>query len=245
MSIIKCLAIDDEYLALNIIKGYVAKVPFLELSDTTKSALGAIEILTAKEIDLLFLDIQMPDISGIEFLNTLKNPPLVILTTAYQEYALSGYENDVVDYLLKPIRFERFLKAVNKARELLELRKSNQPQINISTPKNKKEYCFLKSGYKSEKVLFKDILYIEGQKEYIYIHTTTKKYVKIQSMSSFLAELPAEEFIRIHKSYIVASGKIDAIYGNTVEIGQISLPIGRSFKDLVQKLISPEDKKAE
>jgi len=245
MQTIKCLAIDDEYLALNIIKGYVAKVPFLELTDTSKSALSAIEILATNEIDLLFLDIQMPDISGIEFLKTLKNPPLVILTTAYQEYALSGYEYDVVDYLLKPIRFERFLKAVNKARELLELQKSAQPQIRILAPKIQKEYCFLKSGYKSEKVLYKDILYIEGQKEYIYIHTKGKKYVKIQSMSSFLADLPVEEFIQIHKSFIVAADKINAVYGNTVEIGDISLPIGRSYKDLVQKLIAPNYKNTE
>ncbi len=239
MQTIKCLAIDDEYLALNIIKRYFAKVPFLELTDTSKSALSAIEILAANEIDLLFLDIQMPDISGLEFLKTLKNPPLVIITTAYQEYALSGYENDVIDYLLKPIRFERFLKAVNKAREQLELRKSAQPQNSISLPKNQKEFCFIKSGYKSEKVFYKDILYIEGQKEYIYIHTKEKKYVKLQSMSSFMTELPDDEFIRIHKSYIVAAGKINAIYGNTVEIGQISLPVGRSYKDLVQKLITP------
>ena len=239
MQMIKCLAIDDEYLALNIIKRYVAKVPFLQLTDTSKSALTAIEILAANEIDLLFLDIQMPDISGLEFLKTLKNPPLVILTTAYQEYALNGYENDVIDYLLKPIRFERFLKAVNKAREQLELRKSAQPQNSISLPKNQKEFCFIKSGYKSEKVFYKDILYIEGQKEYIYIHTKEKKYVKLQSMSSFMTELPDDEFIRIHKSYIVADGKINAIYGNTVEIGQISLPVGRSYKDLVQKLITP------
>ncbi len=239
MQTIKCLAIDDEYLALNIIKRYVAKVPFLELTVTSKSALSAIEILAANEIDLLFLDIQMPDISGLEFLKTLKNPPLVILTTAYQEYALNGYENDVIDYLLKPIRFERFLKAVNKAREQLELRKSAQPQNSISLPKNQKEFCFIKSGYKSEKVFYKDILYIEGQKEYIYIHTKEKKYVKLQSMSSFMTELPDDEFIRIHKSYIVAAGKINAIYGNTVEIGQISLPVGRSYKDLVQKLIIP------
>lgn len=242
MQMIKCLAIDDEYLALNIIKRYIAKVPFLELTDTSKSALTAIEILAANEIDLLFLDIQMPDISGLEFLQTLKNPPLVILTTAYQEYALSGYENDVIDYLLKPIRFERFLKAVNKAREQLELRKSAQPQINISLPKNQKEYCFIKTGYKSEKVFYKDILYIEGQKEYIYIHTKDKKYVKLQSMNSFMTELPDEEFIRIHKSYIVAVDKINAIYGNTVELGQISLPVGRSYKDLVQKLITPNVK---
>jgi len=245
MQTIKCLAVDDEYLALNIIKGYVAKVPFLELTATSKSALNAIEILDTHEIDLLFLDIQMPDISGIEFLKTLKNPPLVILTTAYQEYALSGYENDVIDYLLKPIRFERFLKAVNKARERLELQKSVQPQVSILAPKNQKEYCFLKAGYKSEKVFYKDILYIEGQKEYIYIHTKTKKYVKIQSMSSFVADLPDKEFIQIHKSYIVAADKIDAIYGNTVEIGEISLPIGRSYKDLVQKLIAPNDKNTE
>lgn len=242
MQTIKCLAIDDEYLALNIIKRYVAKVPFLELTDSSKSALSAIEILAANEIDLLFLDIQMPDISGLEFLKTLKNPPLVILTTAYQEYALSGYENDVIDYLLKPIRFERFLKAVNKAREQLELRKSVPQQINIPLPKNHKEFCFIKSGYKSEKVFYKDILYIEGQKEYIYIHTKEKKYVKLQSMSSFMTELPDDEFIRIHKSYIVAANNIVAIYGNTVEIGQISLPVGRNYKDLVQKLITPNEK---
>ncbi len=241
MQTIKCLAIDDEYLALNILKRYVAKVPFLELTDTSKSALSAIEILAVNEIDLLFLDIQMPDISGLEFLKTLKNPPLVILTTAYQEYALSGYENDVIDYLLKPIRFERFLKAVNKAREQLELRKSVQPQISVPLPKNQKEYCFIKSGYKMEKVFFKDILYIEGQKEYIYVYTKDKKYVKLQSMNRFITGLPDEEFIRIHKSYIVATNKIDAIYGNTIEIGQISLPIGRSYKDLVQKIIAPGD----
>lgn len=247
MHILKCLAVDDEYLALNIIKEYVAKVPFLELVDTSKSALGALEILAAKEIDLIFLDIQMPDLSGLDFLKTLNNPPMVILTTAYQEYALSSYENDVVDYLLKPIRLERFLKAVNKARQLHELKNPLQqqaaahpatmPPALASTIETPKDYTFLKSGYKSEKVFFKDIIYIEGQKEYITIHTKNKKYTIIQSLNSYNNSLPAGEFIRIHKSYIVSISKIEAIYGNTVELNGISLPIGRTYKEGVQKIL--------
>ena len=170
MQVIKSFAIDDEYLALNVIKGYADKIPFLDLCGTSKSPISALEILSNTKIDLLFLDIQMPDISGLDFLQSLKTPPLVILTTAYQEYALSGYEFDVIDYLLKPIRFERFLKAANKAREHLIMKDAiggNDPDDKSveKTVDTNKDYLFLKSGYKQKKVFFDDILYIQGQKE--------------------------------------------------------------------------------
>lgn len=243
MHTIKCFAIDDEYMALNIIKGYAEKIPFLDLCGTCKSPIKALDFLTNTKIDLLFLDIQMPDISGINFLESLKNPPMVIFTTAYQEYALNGYEYDVIDYLLKPIRFERFLKAVNKAREQLNMKNAvlnntTVQDIAPETVEQVKDYCFLKSGYKQEKVYYNDILYVEGQKEYINIYTKEKMYTRLQSMIDILEELPNNNFIRIHKSYIVALNKISSFYGNTIEINKKSLPIGRSYKEHVKKYLT-------
>lgn len=245
MDKIRCIAIDDEYLALKIIADYVERIPYLELAATSKSALETLEILKEDRIDILFLDIQMPEISGLDFLAALSDPPLVIITSAFQEYALKGYDYDVIDYLLKPIRFERFLKAVNKARDQLALRKQvpvaegDMPAGNSSEdPGNPPgDYCYLKSGYRSEKVYYKDILYVEGQKEYISIYTTRKKYTVLKSLKTMLADLSGYPFMRIHKSYLVAMDKVDSWYGNTIEIGEVQLPIGRSYKeDVLQAL---------
>lgn len=243
MDKIRCIAIDDEYLALKIITDYVERIPFLELAATSKSALGAIEILQERKIDILFLDIQMPEISGLDFLATLSEPPLVIITSAYQEYALKGFEYNVIDYLLKPIRFERFLKAVNKARDQLALQrlvtlpKGEKPgkDLPLDVTQPSADYCYLKSGYRSEKVFYSDILYVEGQREYIAIYTTKKKYTLLKSMRNMHEELSGYSFVRIHKSYLVALEKVDSYYGNTIEIGERKLPIGRSYKAEVLK----------
>lgn len=239
---IKCLAIDDEYLALKIVSEYVERVPFLELRGTFKSALKAFETIEAEGIELLFLDIQMPDISGIDFLKSLKNPPFVVFTTAYQEYALEGYNFSAIDYLLKPIRFERFLTAANKVREQVALRNGfEKPSLLVNEPSTamaEKDFCFIKSGYRQMKVYYSDILFAESIKEYVNIYTTERKFTKLQSLKSLFEELPAGKFLRIHKSFVVSVGKIDSFYGNTIEIGEHKLPIGRSYKEEVQKVLS-------
>jgi len=235
MKPIRCLAIDDEYLALKIIADYASKVPFLELVGVSKSALKALDTITNESIELLFLDIQMPEITGMDFLQNLQNPPLVIFTTAYQEYALEGYKYDVADYLLKPIRFERFLKAANKAQDQIVLRRNNS-SISESFLESK-DHFFIKTSYKSEKVLFADILYIEGQKEYVTFYTHKRKYTRLQSLKSLIEELPKGKFLRVHKSFIVSIDKIDAFYGNVIEIDNQKIPIGRSFKEEVLTIL--------
>jgi len=236
-----CIAVDDEYLALSVVEDYVSRIPGLNLIGKYKSALEAMELIQKQEVDILFLDIQMPDINGVDFIRTLTHKPKVVFTTAYQEYALEGYELDVIDYLLKPIRFERFVKAVNKAIELIKLNKKETAlPVEIKTPNNtlSKDYFFVKSGYKSEKVNFSDILYVEGLKEYINIYTTEKKYTRLDRLKNMEELLPSKDFVRVHKSFIVAVNKVKSFYGNTLEVDGENIPIGRSYKERVNKVFS-------
>ena len=231
----KCLIVDDEVPALRILKEYAGKIPGLEVVDLCENALKALDLLNTQNIDLLFLDIQMPGLTGLEMIKTLKNPPLVILTTAYSQYALEGYELDIVDYLLKPVSFERFVKAVNKASDRFGLsgRKPANPVPEEKEKPQTKDYFFVKANYKLVKVFYDDIFYIEGLSEYVKIHTSGGNLVVLESLKNLESALPSGKFIRIHKSYIAAIDKIDAIIGNSVEIGDKMLPVGKSYKESV------------
>ncbi len=240
---IRCLIADDEPLALKLIADYISRIPHLELIGSCKRATDIPGF--AGQVDLLFLDIRMPGLSGIELLRSLPVKPLVIMITAYSEYAIEGFELDVTDYLVKPVTFERFLQAVNKATLQYELqhRMVLPPQsIQVAEPTGdagKKDYFFVKSGFKSVRINFGDILYIEGLKEYVSIYTAgDRKFVKLAALKDLEQMLPKELFIRVHKSYIVAVHKVTAAYGNVVELNQVSLPVGRMYKEAVMKVFS-------
>ncbi len=242
---LRCLIVDDEPLARNLLEQYVAKVPYLELVKTCSSPIEAIDVLQKQPVDLLFLDVQMPDITGISLLKILPRKPLVVLTTAYSEYALEGYELDVMDYLLKPITFERFLKAANKA---MQRAGENQPptepppQIVVTQAapaETTQPYLFVKDGTKLVKIRLADILYIEGVKDYVSIHTSEKRVLTHQTLKSLEAQLPENQFVRIHHSYIVGLDWIDSIHKEKVQIGKALLPISdtyrKAFKDFIEK----------
>lgn len=233
---ISCLIVDDEPLARSLLTDYVKKIPYLNLLDASSSPLTAIEILRSTPVDLLFLDIQMPEITGISLLKALQKKPLVILTTAYSEYALEGYELDVIDYLLKPITFERFLRAVEKANQRLT---TPAPVIKNIPDAAVPPFVFVKDGTKLVKVRWEDILYVEGLKDYVTIHTRTQKIVTLQRLKSMEEQLPPDKFIRIHHSYIVAVDAIDVIHKGEVQIGSVTIPVSdtyrKSFKDFTDK----------
>jgi DNA-binding LytR/AlgR family response regulator len=233
----RCLVIDDEALALDLLEDNIRKVSFLELVAKCRSGFEAFEILQKEKIDLIFLDIQMPDISGIQFLKSLPVKPLVIFTTAYEKYALEGFEMDVVDYLLKPFSFDRFLKSVNKAQEYLGLQKKAEAS-EIESPPKVPEYLFVKSDYKLIKIDTKDILYIEGLKDYIKIYLGDKPVITLLSMKAIEEKLPSVDFFRIHRSFIVNLHKIKFIQRNTVIIGDKVIPIGENYKDPFLKVIN-------
>lgn len=234
---LNCVIIEDEPLARNLMVEYVKKVPTLNLLNAFSNPLEALEALQTLSIDVLFLDVQMPEITGISLLKALKKRPLVILTTAYSEYALEGYELDVADYLLKPITFERFLKAVDKITQRLdpETKPAATPELNTQVP----SFVFVKDGTKLVKVKLDEIRYVEGLKDYVTIHTTTQKITTLQRMKALEELLPAQQFIRIHNSYIVALSAIDVVHKNEVQIGTATLPIGdtyrKAFKELIDK----------
>lgn len=235
---ISCLIVDDEPLARSLLTDYVKKIPYLNLLEASSSPLAAIEILRTTSVDLLFLDIQMPEITGISLLKALQKKPLVILTTAYSEYALEGYELDVIDYLLKPITFERFLRAVEKVNQRLATPAPativrNLPEVTAQP------FVFVKDGTKLVKVRWEDILYVEGLKDYVTIHTRTQKIVTLQRLKSLEEQLPPDKFIRIHHSYIVAVDAIDVIHKGEVQIGTVNIPVSdtyrKAFKDFTDK----------
>lgn len=233
-----CLIVDDEPLARNLLSDYVRKVPQLSLVDTLSSPLQVMDALRNNEIDVMFLDVQMPDLTGISLLKVLQKKPLIILTTAYSEYALEGYELDVADYLLKPITFERFLRAVDKITQRLSERGSSvpppagKPSVDAGQP-----FVFVKDGTKLIKVRMDEILYVEGLKDYVTIHTKTQKIVSLQRLKALEEELPAEKFIRVHNSFIVAFNAIDVIHKNDVQIGSAMIPIGETYKKSFREFI--------
>lgn len=235
---ISCLIVDDEPLARSLLTDYVKKIPYLNLLDASSSPLAAIEILRSTPVDLLFLDIQMPEITGISLLKALQKKPLVILTTAYSEYALEGYELDVIDYLLKPITFERFLRAIEKANQRLTT-PAPAPVVKNIPDATVQPFVFVKDGTKLVKVRWDDILYVEGLKDYVTIHTRTQKIVTLQRLKSLEEQLPPDKFIRIHHSYIVAVDAIDVIHKGEVQIGSVTIPVSdtyrKAFKDFTDK----------
>ena len=229
MGQIKCLIIDDEPLAQNVIENYLESFSFMRLIAKCDNALIALEWIKKQKIDLIFLDVSMPFISGIDFMRTLRNPPAIILTTAHKEFAVESYELNVLDYLLKPISFERFLKAINK----LNIDTSEIIKPGIIDIKND-SFIYVKSEKKNVKILLKDILFIESLKDYIKIHTIDKTIVTQVPISTIEQRLP-DNFLRIHRSFIVAKDKITAYTQHDLEIGKFQIPIGRNYKAIVQK----------
>ena len=228
----RCLIVDDEPLARELIRGHVEKLENFEIVAECSDAMKALNVLREKTVDLMFMDIQMPQITGIAFLKTLKHPPKVIITTAYREFALEGFELDVVDYLLKPITFERFLKSINKFYQ------TNQDEVQLVTGSNsertiEESFIYIKENKKVVKVYLSEIRYIEGLSEYIQLFTDKRKIITKTSMSLMEEKLPKENFLRIHKSFIVSIPKIEAFTTNTIEIQGKELPIGRSYKNAV------------
>jgi DNA-binding LytR/AlgR family response regulator len=235
---LNCIAIDDEPLALQLLADNINKVPFLKLVSSCEDAFSATTVLQEKTIDLVFIDIQMPGLTGLQFIESLSVKPMVIIITAYKQYALEGYSLDVVDYLIKPVPMERFLKACNKAQELFILKNKNYLPANI--PK----YIFVNVGYSMLKVLFNDIVYIEGLRDYIKIHlnSTPKPVVVRMGIKAMKEQLPGISFIQIHKSFIVAVSHITAIRKNSLFINDLELDIGNTYKDEVQKILKNKEK---
>ncbi len=238
-----CIAVDDEILALKKIERYAEKIDYLNLLETFDSALSTFSFLRENRVDLIFLDIQMDEFTGIQFLETLKNPPYVILTTAFDEYALKAYELDVMDYLLKPIPFERFIKAVEKvyARFLKDKSQHLKPptEIEHSGIQNEKpEYTFIKSGNKTVKVYFNKILYVEGMRDYLQIHTEDSKIMTLLNFKTLQDLLDPQKFVRVHKSYVVAVDKIDYIENNAIKIGNKLIPVSSTYKIAFQNLLN-------
>jgi len=228
-----CIIIEDEPLAAEILQEYIGNVPFLDLKNTYTDALAALEDLRTDDVDLIFLDLNLPKLKGFDFIKTLKNPPHIIITTAYHEYALQGYELDVVDYLLKPIEFSRFLKAVNKLK-MINSKKSYASPVFIP-PGN--SYMFVNTSKKKVKLYFNEILYIESFKEYIKIFTADKMIVTKYQVGLIEESLPKGDFLRIHRSFIVAKERIEAFSSTEIQIGSKQLPIGRSYKEIVGNLL--------
>lgn len=235
---ISCIAVDDEPLALEVIADYIRKVPFLTLMKVFDNAIEAMEYLRDTKVDLMFLDIQMEELTGIQMLNILKPKPEVIFTTAYDQFALQGYELDVTDYLLKPISFERFVKAVDKVHERLckrDMAKNTHSEAPIFNPKT--DYFFVKSGFKLHKVNFDDILYVEGQGDYLKIVTPRARIMTLQTFKGVEDILPSSNFTRVHKSYIVAIDKIESVEGNMIRIADIHIPVGESYRKQFQMVL--------
>ncbi|WP_346864457.1 LytTR family DNA-binding domain-containing protein [uncultured Draconibacterium sp.] len=236
---INCLVIDDERLAREYLKNYISKIPELELLGDFNSPLKATELIKKGEVDLLFIDIQMPDITGIEFVKSLTYKPEIIFTTAYQEYALEGFNLSAIDYLLKPFSFERFFQAVIKVIDKLgdKSEKNIQPQLPEDVQTTYTEsYLTIRADRKFYKINFDDIKYIEGQKAYVTFHTQKKRITALASLKELEESLPKKQFIRIHKSYIVSIKEILSLEGNIIEVDDIKLPVGKLYKEDVMKV---------
>jgi two-component system LytT family response regulator len=230
---LRCIAIDDEPLALALLQDNISKVPYLELVATCENAMEAMKVLHDMPVDLMFIDIQMPGISGLQLIETLVQKPMVILITAYKQYALESYNLSVVDYLVKPVPLERFIAASNKALELFRLKNSSATERNKPA-----SYFFVNVDYSLLKIMFADVVWVEGLRDYIKIHlkSTNKPVVVRMSMRAVEDELPAHGFIRIHKSYLVAIESITAIKKTSVFIGELELPVGDTYREAIDEL---------
>jgi two-component system LytT family response regulator len=238
---IKAIALDDEPLALKVIESHAARVPFLQLLKTTTKVTEAILLLQQQPIDLVFLDVQMPELTGLQFMKLIQGNTKVVLTTAYEKYALDSYEYDVIDYLLKPILFERFLKAVQKTLSIIST--PNNAVIDSSekelplTSQPVHDFIFVKTEYRLQKIKHTDILFIEGGKDYTTIHTTKEKILSLSTLAKLQEVLPYPQFIRVHKSYVIALHKIDSIERQRIFIGKEVIPVGDAYKQELTKQI--------
>ncbi|HEY9001676.1 MAG TPA: LytTR family DNA-binding domain-containing protein [Mucilaginibacter sp.] len=225
---IRCLIIDDKPLAIDILADYTRKVPFLELVGSITNPIEGLSIIREQNIDLVFLDIQMPELTGLQFMKIAGKQCKVILTTAYSKYALDGFEHDVIDYLLKPIAFDRFYRAVEKAKQSISKPADKGVQPNTET---NPEYLFVKTEHRIQKVNLKDILYIEGLQNYISIQTTSERVLSLQTLKKIEESLPVRDFVRVHKSYIVALRHISAIERSRIFIGDTVIPVGDNYRE--------------
>jgi len=232
---IKCIIIDDEPLAIQLLADYVQKSKGLELVNTFSNPIEALHFLSENEVDLLFLDIQMPELTGIQLMKITKGKYQVVLTTAYDQYALEGYDFDVVDYLLKPISLDRFMLAIEKVKKRIQ---KETPTVMVKETNNFKEYIFVKSGYKTLKINLSEILHLESLGDYVAIHTTTEKILTLENMSHFEEILSSEGFLRIHRSHIIALSKIDFIERNRIVIKERYIPISASYQASFWKKIN-------
>ncbi|MGZ3845679.1 MAG: LytR/AlgR family response regulator transcription factor [Flavisolibacter sp.] len=233
----QCIAVDDEPLALKLLQDNISKLPYLKLVASCSDAFAAMKALEENTVDLVFIDIQMPGLTGLQWIGSLEVKPLVIFITAYKQYALESYDLAVVDYLVKPVSLERFIKACNRAKELHELKQSKH-QLPVASP----DYFFLPVEYSQVKVIFDDIVWIEGLRDYVKVNlkSTRKPLIVRTSLKAIEQDLPAARFIRIHKSYLVAIGEITAVRKNSIFIKDMELPIGETYRDTVEKLTRKE-----
>lgn len=221
---IRCIAVDDSPLALDLLESYISKVEDLSLERKCTNAIEATDVLGKTKIDLIFLDIQMPDVTGIELLKTMRVRPKVIFTTAFPDYAVEGFDLDATDYLLKPFSFERFVKAVNKVRTQLDIGRSHEQQDK------EPQHIFVRSGYDTVKIFLDDILYVEAMKDYVRFVTKTQKFLSLKSMKEVITELPEDQFIRVHRSFIVPKAKISRVSPQKLSVDKYEIPIGESFR---------------
>lgn len=231
---ISCIAIDDEPLALQLVTGYIEKTPGLELAGAFDNPLDAAEFLSGQMVDLIFVDIQMPDLTGIEFTRLLEKGPKIVFTTAYEKYALEGYKLEVVDYLLKPFSYEEFLTAVKKAQKLIGLEQRDQSKVEVNN-----DFLFLKSEYKIKRINFNDIQYIEGMKDYVKVFTSneSKPVLSLTSLKMLESKLPAGKFMRVHRSFIVNLEKINTIERSRIVFGTVYIPVSDQYKEKFQDFL--------
>jgi DNA-binding LytR/AlgR family response regulator len=231
----RCIAIDDEKLALDLLADNIRQVPYLELVKRCKNAREAAEVMQSEPIDLAFLDVQMPGLNGLQFVQTLIDPPMIILVTAYEQYALEGFNLDVVDYLVKPVALERFIKACNKAKALFDLKQVKNIPIRETTP----DHFFVNVEYGLVKIVLDDILYVEGLKDYIKIHlaSATHPVITRMTLKAMEEKLPAHQFIRTHKSYIVSIPKVTSIKRDLLYIGEKEIPVSESYKESIAHIL--------
>jgi DNA-binding LytR/AlgR family response regulator len=229
MSEIRCIIIEDEPLAVKVLTDYIKEVGFLDLKGTFRDAILATDFLRNNRVDLIFLDIHLPRLKGLDFLRTLRDRPSIIVTTAYHEYAVEGFNLSVTDYLLKPFGFERFLIAINKVR-------SSAAKTSIQAESESKRYLFLNVQKKKVKIYFEDIVYIESQREYVKVVTTRKEYISKMSTHEVEALLPAKHFMRVHRSFIISIDRIESYTSEIIEVNGVSIPIGRGYKDVLDDI---------
>lgn len=227
----RCVVIDDEPFALDLIKDYIQRTPFLELSQFFSNPFKALDYLNRENVDVIFLDINMPELSGIQIIKALQSPPMVVFTTAYPEFAAESYEYNAVDYLVKPIKYERFLKAVSKASGLISSAVQNRQNDTPTVPRESKEPLFIKSGNQLVKVWPSEILFVEAAGNYMRFHTRERKVMSLLTMKDVLGMLSKDEFIRIHKSYIISLKHLEAIERHDVVVGGEQIPVGITYRE--------------